>query len=149
MFVLNRSTFEVLSSAVHEPLPDVSVSTNCHERMTPMIGTVTVGASPMASRIAPPASSAMAAPIFAPMAQMATERPRFSLGTASRMMDMEPGPPTASPAPMPRRPMNMAKNEWAKPQDIVQNAQKAMAADMTGRRGNRSMSMPAGIAMPK
>jgi hypothetical protein len=31
---------------------------------------------------------------------------------------------------------------------MVQKAQKAMAADMTGRRGNRSMSIPAG-AMPK
>jgi hypothetical protein len=32
---------------------------------------------------------------------------------------------------------------------MVQKAQKAMAADMTGRRGNRSMSIPAGMAMPK
>jgi hypothetical protein len=61
--------------------------------------------------MAPPASNAMDAPMLAPMAQIATERPRLSLGTPSRMIDMEPGPPTDSPAPMPSRPMNSVVKE--------------------------------------
>ena len=65
------------------------------------------------------------------------------------MIDIEPGPQAASPAPIPSRPRNSVPKLFAAPHDMVHSAQKAMAADITRRRGKWSISMPAGIAMPK
>ena len=84
-------------------------STSCHDLMVPSMGTCTVVASPMEARIAPPPRSAAAPPMFAPMAQMPTARPRWLSVNVSRIKEIEPGPTTVSPAPMPMRPMNMVQ----------------------------------------